>query len=224
MTNSIKSVIVIGATGLVGKSLIKQLNDHPFCEQITALVRKEDQVLKKYAKVRQFIIHDFFLLTQDDVQGYSQAFSCLGTTLKKAGSKENFYRIDFEMNAHFADLIAKTDAHYILVSAMGADASSRIFYNQVKGRLEQHIQQLGLQRISIIRPSLLLGEREESRTLEGMTQKLYLKFSNIVPDTFKYKPVTAEQVAQTMVDAAQSQNIPFEIYDNLNIQQHKSTI
>lgn len=60
MTNSIKSVIVIGATGLVGKSLIKQLNDHPFCEQITALVRKEDQVLKKYAKVRQFIIHDFF--------------------------------------------------------------------------------------------------------------------------------------------------------------------
>lgn len=224
MTNSIKSVIVIGATGLVGKSLIKQLNDHPFCEQITALVRKEDQVLKKYAKVRQFIIHDFFLLTQDDVQGYSQAFSCLGTTLKKAGSKENFYRIDFEMNAHFADLIAKTDAHYILVSAMGADASSRIFYNQVKGRLEQHIQQLGLQRISIIRPSLLLGEREESRTLEDMTQKLYRKFSNIVPDTFKYKPVTAEQVAQTMVDAAQSQNIPFEIYDNLNIQQHKSTI
>ena len=128
------------------------------------------------------------------------------------------------MNAHFADLIAKTDAHYILVSAMGADASSRIFYNQVKGRLEQHIQQLGLQRISIIRPSLLLGEREESRTLEGMTQKLYRKFSKIVPDTFKYKPVTAEQVAQTMVDAAQSQNIPFEIYDNLRIQQHKSTI
>ena len=163
-------------------------------------------------------------MTQDDVQGYSQAFSCLGTTLKKAGSKENFYRIDFEMNAHFADLIAKIDAHYILVSAMGADASSRIFYNQVKGRLEQHIQQLGLQRISIIRPSLLLGEREESRTLEGMTQKLYRKFSKIVPDTFKYKPVTAEQVAQTMVDAAQSQNIPFEIYDNLNIQQHKSTI
>ena len=224
MTESIKSVIVIGATGLVGRELLKQLNALQSCEKITAVVRHEDAELKKLAKVQQFIIDDFLLLNDEDVQGYSHAFSCLGSTLKKAGSKQNFYNIDYEINAHFADLLQSSATHYLLVSAMGANPSSRIFYNQVKGRLEQYIQQLGLQRVSIIRPSLLLGEREESRILEDATQKLYRKFSKFVPDTFKYKPVTAAQVAHTMVDAAQSQNIPFEIYDNLRIQQHKSTI
>ena len=224
MTNSIKNVIVIGATGLVGKSLLKQLDQHPFCERITAVVRREDESLKKYEKVQQFIIHDFLLLNDEDVHGYTHAFSCLGTTLKKAGSKENFYNIDFEINAHFADLFETTDTHYILVSAMGANATSRIFYNQVKGALEQHIQELDLEKVSILRPSLLLGERTETRTLEDMTQKLYCKLSHLVPDQFKYKPVTAEQVVHTMVDAAQSQNIPFEIYDNLRIQQYKSTV
>ena len=72
--------------------------------------------------------------------------------------------------------------------------------------------------MSILRPSLLLGERQEQRTLEDMTQKLYQKFSHLVPNTFKYKPVTAEQVAHTMVDAALTQTDKFEIYDNLRIQ------
>ena len=218
MTKSIKSAIVIGATGLVGRELLKQLNQIERCEKITAIVRHEDAEFKSLEKVQQFILDDFLLLNDEDANGYSHAFSCLGTTLKKAESKQNFYNVDYEMNAHFADLFETTDTHYLLISAMGANAQSKIFYNKVKGELENHIQSLNLKYVSILRPSLLLGERQEQRTLEDMTQKLYRKFSHLVPNTFKYKPVTAEQVAHTMVDAALTQTDKFEIYDNLRIQ------
>ena len=221
MTKSIKSAIVIGATGLVGRELLKQLSLIESCQKITAVVRHEDQQLKSLKKVQQFILEDFLLLNDEDVNGYSHAFSCLGTTLKKAGSKENFYNIDYEINAHFADLFESTLTHYLLISAMGANAQSKIFYNRVKGELESYIQSLNLQSVSIVRPSLLLGERIEQRTLEDLSQKLYRKFSHLVPNTFKYKPVTAEQVAHTMVEAAQTQTEKFEIYDNLHIQNSK---
>ena len=221
MTKSIKSVIVIGATGLVGRELLKQLNQLEVCEKITAVVRHEDAQLQTLEKVQQFILDDFLLLNDEDVNGYSHAFSCLGTTLKKAGSKEKFYNIDYEINAHFADLFESTSTHYLLISAMGANADSKFFYNKVKGKLENHIQDLKLEYVSIVRPSLLLGDRSEQRTLEDMTQKLYQKLSHFVPNTFKYKPVTAAQVARTMLKAAQFQADKFEIYDNLAIQNSK---
>ena len=189
------------------------------CEKIVALVRKEDEQLKQLQKVEQLVMDDFLLLNDQDVQGFSHAFSCLGSTLKKAGSKANFYAIDFEINAHFADLFNGTDTHYVLVSAHGADAGSLFFYNQVKGELEQHLEKSSLATISILRPSLLLGERNESRTLEDVSQKLFRGLSRLVPNTFKYKPVTAVQVAHTMVEVAQTQTEKFKIYDNLQIQQ-----
>lgn len=221
MTNSIKNAIVIGATGLVGQRLIEQLNLLADCEKITVVVRRENPDFSKFKKVEQFVLDDFLLLNDQDVSGYTHAFSCLGTTIKKAGSKEAFYNIDFEINAHFADLFEMTETHLLLVSAMGAKASSPIFYNQVKGELEDYIQKLNLYRFSIIRPSLLLGDRNEKRFLEDVTQKLYGKFSHLVPNSFKYKPVTAEQVAHTMVEAAQTQTQKIEIYDNLRIQNSK---
>ena len=221
MTNSIKNAIVIGATGLVGQRLIEQPDLLTDCEKITVVVRRENPDFSKFKKVEQFVLDDFLLLNDQDVSGYTHAFSCLGTTIKKAGSKEAFYNIDFEINAHFADLFEMTETHLLLVSAMGAKASSPIFYNQVKGELEDYIQKLNLYRFSIIRPSLLLGDRNEKRFLEDVTQKLYGKFSHLVPNSFKYKPVTAQQVAHTMVEAAQTQTQKIEIYDNLRIQNSK---
>ena len=218
MIKSINSAIVIGATGLVGRALVKQLNLTPECKSITVVVRQQDQAFKFYSKVHQLVLDDFLLLNDEDIQGYSHAFSCLGTTLKKAGSKQKFYNVDYEINTHFADLFEATNTHYLLISAMGANPQSKFFYNKVKGELEQHIQSLSLKYVSILRPSLLLGERQEQRTLEDATQKLYRKLSHFVPNTFKYKPVTAQQVAHTMVDAAQTQTDKFEIYDNLRIQ------
>ena len=221
MINSIKSAIVIGATGLVGKRLLYLLNESKRCDKITAIVRSENEELNKIKKVHQIVLNDFFLLNRTNIEEYTHAFSCLGSTIKKAGSKDNFYCIDFEMNAHFASLFQNTETHYLLISALGANAQSKFFYNQVKGQLEQYIQSLALSKVSIIQPSLLLGHRDEQRTLEDFTQKLYLKFSHLVPNTFKYKPVTSEQVAHTMVEAACYQTEKLKIYDNLEIHQIK---
>ena len=109
----------------------------------------------------------------------------------------------------------------MLISALGAQANSKLFYNRVKGELEDTIRGLGLDKVSILQPSLLIGQRSENRLLEDIFQKGYLKLSHFIPNHFKYKPVTAEQVAHTMVEAAQTQTNKFEIYDNLRIQKTK---
>lgn len=221
MTNSIQNAIVIGGNGLVGQQLVKQLNQLPECKNITVVLRRPCSELNRLEKVQTLLLEDFLLLNDEDVSGYSHAFSCLGTTLKKAGSKQGFYAVDYTINAHFAELLQAKGTHYILVSALGAEAKSAVFYNRVKGELEQYIESLDLDKVSILRPSLLLGERNEQRRLEDLGQKLYLKISRFIPDHFTYKPVSATQVAHTMVEAAQSQIHNFQIYDNLQIQKTK---
>lgn len=221
MTKLIKHAVVIGATGLVGRALVNALNQVSSCEKITVIVRKEDEKFKTIAKVDQLIISDFLMLNDQDVAQASHAFSCLGTTLKKAGNRENFYNIDFNINAHFADLFEATETHYLLVSAQGADENSVFYYNRVKGELEKHLKDSALSCISIMRPSLLIGVRNESRALEDISQNVFKRVSHFLPKSFKYKPVTAEQVAHTMVEVAQSQTEKFKIYDNLHIQNIK---
>ncbi|RKG55169.1 nucleoside-diphosphate sugar epimerase [Acinetobacter cumulans] len=221
MSKSIENAIVIGATGLVGRRLIQSLSLLDDCSNITAVVRKRDTQLNQTAKVQQLVLDDFLKLNKQDVMAYTHAFSCLGTTMKQAGSKEKFYQTDFSINAHFAELLEYSPTHFILLSALGANSQSPFFYNRVKGELEYYVKSLDLCCTSIIQPSLLLGERESSRTLEDATQKLYRRFSHFVPDTFKYKPVTADQVAHTMVEVAHTQTEKFQIYDNLRIQKTK---
>jgi len=221
MTKSLTHPIVIGATGLVGKQLIKRLQDEPTCQQITAVVRKHQNDLDALDKVQQLVLEDFLMLNDQDVSKHSHGFSCLGSTMKKAGSKQAFYSIDYTINAHFAELLQQTSAHYLLMSAMGANCQSHFYYNRVKGELEEYVQTLTLDRISLIRPSLLIGERPEQRFLEDIAQQVYHKVSRFIPDSFAYKPVTAEQVAHTMVEAALTQTVKFEIYDNLRIQKMK---
>lgn len=101
---------------------------------------------------------------------------------------------------------------------MGAASESIFFYNRVKGELEDYIQSMDMNRISFIRPSLLLGERQESRILEDLSQNLFRTVEKYIPGNFKYKPVTARQVAHTMVKAAQNQTEKYKVYDNLAIQ------
>lgn len=219
MTISTKKAIVVGATGLVGLALVEQLEQTPEFEAITVVVRKESQLLNTYKKVTQLVIDDFLLLNDEDVNGHTHAFSCLGTTLKIAGSKQGFYAVDYEINAHFVDLIQDKHIHFLIVSALGANANSPIFYNKVKGELEDYIQSLGIEKLSIFRPSLLIGKRSDVRFIEDLGQSLFKLIENKWTRPFKYKPVTAEQLAHTMVVAALTQIEAFKRYDNLSIQQ-----
>ncbi|MBJ9738131.1 NAD(P)H-binding protein [Acinetobacter oleivorans] len=218
MTISTKKAIVIGATGLVGLALVEQLEQTPEFEAITVVVRKESQLLNTYKKVNQLVIEDFLMLNDEDVNDHTHAFSCLGTTLKNAGSKQAFYAVDYEINAHLADLVQDKHIHLLLVSALGANSNSPIFYNKVKGQLEDYIESLQLEKLSIFRPSLLIGKRSDVRFIEDLGQSLFKFIENKLQKPFKYKPVTAEQLAHTMVVAALTQIEAFKRYDNLSIQ------
>lgn len=214
-----KKAIIIGATGLVGLALIEQLQSSDDFESITVVVRKKTDKLDAYTKVTQFVLEDFLLLNDEDVNGFTHAFSCLGSTIKQAGSKDKFYAIDYEINAHFADLIQDKNIHLLIVSALGANANSPIFYNKVKGQLEDHLKKLSIYKLSIFQPSLLIGKRSEVRLLEDTAQTLFKLVEKTWTKPFKYKPISAEQLAHTMVIAAQTQSAAFKLYDNLAIQQ-----
>lgn len=214
-----KKAIIIGATGLVGLALIEQLESSDDFESITVVVRKKTDKLDAYTKVTQFVLEDFLLLNDEDVNGFTHAFSCLGSTIKQAGSKDKFYAIDYEINAHFADLIQDKNIHLLIVSALGANANSPIFYNKVKGQLEDYLKKLSIYKLSIFQPSLLIGKRSEVRLLEDTAQTLFKLVEKTWTKPFKYKPISAEQLAHTMVIAAQTQSAAFKLYDNLAIQQ-----
>ncbi|RSE36263.1 NAD(P)H-binding protein [Acinetobacter junii] len=214
-----KKAIIIGATGLVGLALIEQLQSSDDFESITVVVRKKTDKLDAYTKVTQFVLEDFLLLNDEDVNGFTHAFSCLGSTIKQAGSKDKFYAIDYEINAHFADLIQDKNIHLLIVSALGANANSPIFYNKVKGQLEDYLKKLSIYKLSIFQPSLLIGKRSEVRLLEDTAQTLFKLVEKTWTKPFKYKPISAEQLAHTMVIAAQTQLAAFKLYDNLAIQQ-----
>ena len=214
-----KKAIIIGATGLVGLALIEQLQSSDDFESITVVVRKKTDKLDAYTKVTQFVLEDFLLLNDEDVNGFTHAFSCLGSTIKQAGSKDKFYAIDYEINAHFADLIQDKNIHLLIVSALGANANSPIFYNKVKGQLEAYLKKLSIYKLSIFQPSLLIGKRSEVRLLEDTAQTLFKLVEKTWTKQFKYKPISAEQLAHTMVIAAQTQSAAFKLYDNLAIQQ-----
>ena len=216
-----KKAIVIGATGLVGQALVDELQQAEDFNAITVVVRKNSETLNAYSKVTQLILDDFLLLNDEDVSAYTHAFSCLGSTIKQAGSKDAFYAIDYEINAHFADLIQDKNIHLLLVSALGANANSPIFYNKVKGELENYLKSLSIYKLSIFQPSLLIGKRSEVRLLEDLAQTAFKLVEKTWTRSFKLKPVTAEQLAHTMRVAAQTQTAAFKLYDNLSIQQSK---
>jgi uncharacterized protein YbjT (DUF2867 family) len=214
-----KKAIIIGATGLVGLALIEQLESSDDFESITVVVRKKTDKLDAYTKVTQFVLEDFLLLNDEDVNGFTHAFSCLGSTIKQAGSKDKFYAIDYEINAHFADLIQDKNIHLLIVSALGANANSPIFYNKVKGQLEDYLKKLSIYKLSIFQPYLLIGKRSEVRLLEDTAQTLFKLVEKTWTKPFKYKPISAEQLAHTKVIAAQSPTAAFNLSDNLAIQQ-----
>ena len=219
MKKAHNKAIVIGATGLVGQALVEQLQQADDFSEITVVVRKKSDKFNAYSKVNQLVLDGFLLLNDEDVAGHSHAFSCLGSTIKQAGSKQACYAIDYEINAHFADLIQDKNIHLLVISALGANAKSPIFYNKVKGELENYLKQLTIYKLSIFQPSLLIGKRSDVRVFEDMAQTLFKLVEKTWTKPFKVKPVSAKQLAHTMLQAAQTQSAAFKLYDNLSIQQ-----
>lgn len=201
----LKTALVLGATGLVGKTLVEQLCRDPRYQTITCLVRKplsKDFFATDAAKVQPIVI-DFEHL--QDYQGYfscQHIYVCLGSTIKKAGSKSAFRKVDFEY-VHVAAQLAKTQraVSFVWISSVGANAKSNNFYLRVKGELEDAIMNMpGLNNASAVRPSLLLGERMEMRPAEKLASVLsQLLGPLLIGRLSKYKPVKACDVASKMI-------------------------
>ena len=229
MTDSIiRAAIVIGGTGLVGRALIHELAQIASCKKILVLCRQlPKNLLVEQKTTYQYISHGGKVRwqLQDDITDlsgvllgdYTHAYSCLGTTLKKAGSKQRFYEIDYELNLKFAQAVRPNITHFAFVSALGANPSSLFFYNQVKGKLEQAIIALNFEHVTIVRPSLLLGARDEQRFLEDWSQRLLSPLLTILPKKIKQQPIAATQVAHALVIYSQRNHLPVQIYDNLSL-------
>jgi uncharacterized protein YbjT (DUF2867 family) len=201
----LKTALVLGASGLVGKSLVEQLcRDHRY-QAVTCLLRKplsKDFFTTNVSKVQPIVV-DFENL--QDYQGYfgcDHIYVCLGTTIKIAGSKSAFRKVDFEY-VHIAAQLARAQraVSFVWISSVGADAKSSNFYLRVKGELENAIINMsGLDNACAVRPSLLLGERDEMRPAEKLASILSPFLSPLlVGGLSKYKPVQAADVAAQMI-------------------------
>jgi uncharacterized protein YbjT (DUF2867 family) len=186
--------VIVGSTGLVGSSLLEQLDADRAFTEILSLVRKKAG--KHYSKVQEIEV-DFANLPE----GAEIVFCCLGTTIKKAGSQAAFRKVDFEYPLETAKIAkAKGVKSFAIVTAMGSDASSSIFYNRVKGEIENALTDLKFDRLGIFRPSMLLGERTETRIGERVGQIVMNFFGFLIPKN--YKAIHGQKVALAMLQFA----------------------
>lgn len=189
-----KTALIVGATGLVGKNLLDLLLQSDEYNKVIVISR---QALSLPAKA-ELVITDYKTLQNDvDKLIADDVFCCLGTTIRKAKTKEAFKEVDFDYPLSIAKITLEKGAkHFLLVSALGANANSSLFYNKVKGEIEQAISTLGFESFSVLRPSLLLGERSEQRAGEDAAKLFYKIFGLLIPK--KYKGIEAKQVAKAM--------------------------
>lgn len=213
-----KTALVVGATGLVGSNLVSILVESPEYEKVIVWVRKPTGI--KNEKLQEKII-DFEKIESYDLdEKVNHLFCCLGTTIKKAKTKEAFIKVDFEYPLALAKKakISSNVSQFLVITAMGASDGSRIFYNKVKGQLEVELKKLGLKGLKIFRPSLLLGERKEVRFGEKAAETI----SKAVPFLFtgpfrKYKPIEGKLVAKAMSIVAGAEKPGFEVFDSEKI-------
>jgi uncharacterized protein YbjT (DUF2867 family) len=191
------SVLLVGATGLVGRECVRQFAAHPAFERVDALVRRPLPLELRLPRVREHVVEFDRLGEHAGLFRVTHVLSALGTTLKQAGSQARFRRVDYDYALEVARLGVEQGAHhFLLVSALGADARSRIFYSRVKGEIEDAVLQLPYRSITIVRPSLLVGDRSEFRLGEEIGKRLAF----LAPR--RYKPVPGTVVAAALLRAA----------------------
>lgn len=200
--------VVVGATGLIGSSLVDQLVDSNHIHQVVTLTRRPC-VHRSSKVINEVINFDAFFEKSVALPVMASAdflFSCLGTTLKQAGSIEAQRKVDLDYQYEIAELASKTGIkNYLLVSSSGANQHSGNAYLKMKGELEEKVKSLPFEHISIFQPSLLLGDRNDLRFGEKIGS-LVLPLVCMVPFLRKYRPIQGELVARKMVEVSKLRN------------------
>ncbi len=165
------SALVIGGTGLVGRALVDILLENTYYSTIKLVSRRSMNLHND--RIEEIIIEDFDKLEEYAEQlNANDYFCCLGTTIKQAGSKEKFKKVDLEYPLVMAKIAKQSSLfrQFLIVTSAGANADSPLFYNQVKGEVEDKLREMKLSALMIFRPSLLLGDREEFRLGETLAK------------------------------------------------------
>lgn len=209
-----KNAIVIGATGATGTQLVQQLLEHQNYQSVTVLTRRSLSIdsskliehLVDFSKPKQW---------QDLVVG-DELFSALGTTLKKAGSKAAQYEVDVTYQLNVARAAANNRvAKLILISSPNAKARARNFYLRIKGELDEQVRKLDFQHCILIKPSLIVGERADSRPAEQLAASVLKSSCSWLPWLHSYRPITAAQLATAMINIANlelvAKDVEFEL-------------
>ena len=206
--------LVIGSTGLVGKKLIFELAKKE--SEVIAISRRPIINLPKNVSLLNINFDDF--LKNGNLPSCDHIYICLGTTIKKAGSQNEFKKVDFDYCISFARKARRAGATKIsLISSVGASPFTKNFYLKTKGEVEEEIKKIDFQVINIFRPSLLLGRRDESRFLEKIGQNLSSFINLFLIGSFrKYRSIKASNIAYCMANYQQSSGIRYLYFDDFN--------
>lgn len=191
-------LLLVGATGLVGRSVLEQALADPRVTQVVASTRR---ALTVHSKLLNPVM-DFDALPEDAPWWSVDAVVCaLGTTIKVAGSQAAFYRVDHDLPLQVARLALRHGARaYALNSALGASADSRVFYSRTKGELERDLRSLGYDSLTLVRPGLIGGDRQEPRPAERLAIAVTQGLAPLLPR--RYRVVPASQIAAHLLAAA----------------------
>ena len=193
-----KEVILAGASGLVGSELLNLLLADSKIVSVVALIRRPLDI--KHEKLQQVIVDFDRSETFENHLNGDAVFCCLGTTKQKTPNKDEYRKIDYEFPLALARHASKRGVRqYHLVSAMGANKHSSIFYSRLKGELEEELKKIHFEKICIYQPSLLTGKRKEERLIETIASTL-MKFVNplLAGNLSKYRSIPASRVAEAM--------------------------
>lgn len=206
-----KKVILYGASGLVGSYILENLLNNSQYQEIVIVVRKD---LKIHHPKLKTVIGDIHLLT-DLVQGIAvdEIFIALGTTQKKTPDKNDYYEIDHDYPVLAAKLARENGAKSVfLVSAVGANSKSAVFYVKMKGETEEDLINLNFEHTYIFRPSMILGNREENRPFEKVFKVIWKMINPVfIGSLNKYKGIEARDIANAMVNAANQLNAKVKV-------------
>ena len=214
-----KTALIIGGTGLIGSQLLNILLNSSEYDKVISFV-KRDTGLKNPKLIQHIIDFDRPETYQDLVRG-DDFFCTIGTTIKRAGTKEAFRKVDFEYPQQFATIALENKVkQFLMISSIGADSSSSNFYLKTKGEIEDFLKNCNFEGVSILRPSILMGDRNEFRLGERIGIFIMKSFSFLFLGNFrKYKPIQSKTVAEALFIIAKKSKKGFQIYESDAIKQ-----
>ncbi len=214
-----KTASIIGSTGLIGSELLHLLLESPDYTKVITFVKRDSGII--HPKLTQHIIDFDKPETYKELVVGDDFFCTIGTTIKKAGNQKAFRKVDFEYPRQFAAfaLLHKVK-QFLIISSLGADAKSGNFYLKTKGEIEDFLKDCDFESVSVLQPSLLLGNRTEFRLGEKvgaffMKTLSFLFLGNLK----KYKPIEGKIVAKALFKIAQKNDTGFKIYESDAIQE-----